>query len=189
MMVMLQQVDAAASEPENTPPEPIRILSPSPLGVIGIEIIGRAVTRLTIIPKGRDRKLFQPLGELKRNERSEVLDEVLGHLSEYLAGARRSLGIHYELSLSEASGFNRGVLEATAKIPYGCTKNYQQIASATSNPAAYRQVLAVLVANPLPIVIPCHRVVPSKSGVGSYIAGVKRKEWLLRLEQKFQTGK
>ncbi|MEE8138300.1 MAG: MGMT family protein, partial [Thermoanaerobaculia bacterium] len=51
-------------------------------------------------------------------------------------------------------------------------------------PDAYRLVLSILLANPLPILIPCHRVVTHKSGVGSYIAGVQKKNWLLKLEQK-----
>ena len=184
---MPQQADVPVAEALEAPPEPIRILTPSPLGVIGIELIGSAVTRVIIVPKGRERKLFRPLSEPKRGARSEVLDEALGRLSEYLAGARRNLGIDYDLEPSGVSGFNKRVLLAAARIRYGRIKSYRQIATAAGNSEGYRQVLAALVTNPLPLVIPCHRVVPSKTGVGSYIGGVKKKEWLLKMERQFQS--
>ena len=75
------------------------------------------------------------------------------------------------------------MLQEVAKIPYGRTRTYQKIASAAGHPEGYRQVLAVLVENPLPIIVPCHRVVTNKSGVGSYIAGKDKKKWLLKLEK------
>ena len=79
------------------------------------------------------------------------------------------------------------MLLAAARIRYGRIKSYRQIATAAGNSEGYRQVLAALVTNPLPLVIPCHRVVPSKTGVGSYIGGVKKKEWLLKMERQFQS--
>lgn len=173
--------DEVAEEPEV---EPTRILIPSSLGVLGIELTGELLTRVVIVPKGRERKLFRPFGELKRSERSEFLDEVLGRFSEYLAGARRNLELDYDLKATGLPNFPRRVLRQTAKIPYGRTRTYQDIAEAAGRPDAYRQVLSVLMANPLPLVIPCHRVVTSKSGPGSFIGGQRKKLWLLKLEQK-----
>jgi len=164
--------------------EPTRIRIPSPLGTLGIELTGEVLTSVVIVPKGRERNSFRAFADLKRSERSEFLDEVLGRFSEYFAGARRSLDLEYDLKASGTTGFARRVLRQAAKIPYGKTRTYRQIAEAAGNPESYRQVLSTLAANPLPIIIPCHRVVTTKSGAGSYIAGVKKKDWLLRLEQR-----
>jgi O-6-methylguanine DNA methyltransferase len=161
-----------------------RVLVPSALGALGLELTGKKLTRVVIVPKGRERRTFTPFADLKKSERSDFLDEVLGRLSEYLAGARSRLGVEFDLGPSGVSGFSKRVLKETAKIPYGRVRTYQQIASAAGNGGAYRQVLAILLGNPLPLVIPCHRVVTVKSGPGSYVAGPKKKLWLLRLEQR-----
>jgi O-6-methylguanine DNA methyltransferase len=76
------------------------------------------------------------------------------------------------------------VLKETARIPFGRTRTYRQIADKAGQPDAYRVVLATLVVNPLPIVIPCHRVTTNKSGIGSYVAGSDRKRWLLEMERE-----
>lgn len=164
--------------------EPVRIRIPSPLGTLGIELTGEILTRVVIVPKGRERNLFRSFADLKRSERSDFLDEVLGRFSEYFAGARKNLDLEYDLKATGITGFPRRVLRQTAKIPYGRTRTYREIAEASGNPEGYRQVLSILGANPLPIVVPCHRVTTSKSGAGSYIAGVKKKNWLLRLEKR-----
>lgn len=164
--------------------EPVRIRIPSPLGTLGIELTGDILTRVVIVPKGRERNMFRSFADLKRSERSDFLDEVLGRFSEYFAGARNNLDLEYDLKTSGVTGFPRRVLRQTAKIPYSRTRTYREIAESSGSPGGYRQVLSILGANPLPIIIPCHRVTTSKSGVGSYIAGVKKKNWLLRLEKK-----
>lgn len=164
--------------------EPVRIRIPSPLGTLGIELTGEVLTRVVIVPKGRERNLYRSFADLKRSERSDFLDEVLGRFSEYFAGARKNLELEYDLKATGVTGFSRRVLRQTAKIPYGRTRTYREIAESSGNPDGYRQVLSTLGANPLPIIIPCHRVTTSKSGVGSYVAGVKKKNWLLRLEKK-----
>jgi methylated-DNA-[protein]-cysteine S-methyltransferase len=164
--------------------EPVRIRIPSPLGTLGIELTGNVLTHVVIVPKGRERNQFRSFADLKRSERSDFLDEVLGRFSEYFAGARKNLDLEYDLKATGVTGFSRRVLRQTAKIPYGRTRTYREVAESSGNPEGYRQVLSTLAANPLPIVIPCHRVTTSKSGVGSYIAGVKKKRWLLRLESK-----
>ena len=170
----------AAAAPAAPAPEPLRVLVPSPLGTLGIEFLGQAVSRLLISPPARERKPFVPFTKIRRND---FLDEALGRLSEYFAGARRALEIDFDLGPCGADAFVRRVLRETAKVPYGKTRTYQAVAEASGRPEAYRQVLSILLANPIPIVIPCHRVVTQKSGPGSYIAGARRKQWLLRLEE------
>ena len=159
----------------------MRVLIPSPIGVLGVELVDEVITQVVIVPKGRKRNQFTGFSELPD---SDLLDEVLGQFSEFFAGARRNLSLEYNLDAWELEGFTRRVLRQTAKIRYGERKTYQQIASAAGRPEAYRNVLAILLANPLPIVIPCHRVTTAKSGVGSYIGGARKKEWLLKLEQR-----
>ncbi len=175
---------AEGTQPEQSQVEPVRILIPSSLGALGIELTEELLTRVAIVPKGRERNLYKPFANFKRSERSEFLDEVLGQFSEYLAGARRNLEIQYDLRAIGLSGFARRTLKQTARIPYGRTRTYQQIAEAAGRADAYRLVLSILLANPLPIVVPCHRVVTNKSGAGSYIGGARKKAWLLKLEQK-----
>ena len=173
----------APLEPESDI-EPTRILIPSPLGSLGIELTGEFVSQVVIVPKGRARTKFRPFKDFKRNERTDLVDEVVGRFSEFLAGARGSLEFEYDLRAVGVSGFARRVLRQTAKVSYGRTRTYREIASAAGNPEGYRQVLSTLMINPLPLVIPCHRIVTSKSGVGSYIGGEKKKTWLLKMERE-----
>jgi methylated-DNA-[protein]-cysteine S-methyltransferase len=163
------------------PPERMRVLMPSALGPLGVELLGVAVSRIVISPAARERKVFIPLAKLKR---SDFLDEVFGRLSEYLAGARKQLEIEHDLTSSGLDSFARRVLKETMKVPYGRTKTYQYIAEASGRPEAYRQVLAILQENPIPLLVPCHRIVTNRSGIGSWIGGTRKKRWLLRLEEQ-----
>jgi O-6-methylguanine DNA methyltransferase len=162
-----------------------RILIPSPIGVLGITLASEVITQVVIVPKGRQRKQFTEFAKL---DGSDFLDELLGRFSEFFAGARRNLGLEYDLEANHLDRFSRRVLRQAARIRYGDRKTYQQIATAAGRPDAYRNVLAILLINPLPIVVPCHRVTTAKSGVGSYIAGTRKKEWLLKLEQRTQAA-
>lgn len=174
---MPEQGDPAAA----SRPEALRVLFPSALGELGIELRGQTITRLVIAPEGEENAAFTPFEDL---DGSEFLDEIFGRLSEYFAGARKNLDLSYDLAPSGLPRFDARVLHEVAKIPYGRTRTYQKIAAAAGQPDGYRQVLAVLVANPIPIVVPCHRVVTNKSGIGSYIAGKEKKRWLLDLERE-----
>jgi methylated-DNA-[protein]-cysteine S-methyltransferase len=181
---MSESLDAQAAAATLPPPEPVRVLVPSPLGQLAIELVGQAVSRLVIAPSAKERRAYTPLGKMKRPQ-LESLDEILGRLSEYFAGARRNLEIETDLGPSGVDLFARRVLKETAKIPFGKTRTYQAIAEAAGRPEAYRQALSILMSNPIAVIIPCHRVVPSKGGgVGNYIAGVRKKQWLLRLEEQ-----
>lgn len=86
--------------------------------------------------------------------------------------------------LCELTGtdFQKKVLVALSKIPFGETRTYQQIAQAIGHPKAHRAVASACKKNPLPIVIPCHRVVPSSGGIGKYAYGVNMKKKLLESE-------
>lgn len=160
---------------------PVRVLVPSPIGQLGVELVGTTVAHLRIEPSEPERSAFTPLHRL---DDAEILDEVFGRLSEYFAGARRKLDLEYDIGLSGVAGLTRRILRETARIPYGKTRTYQVIAEAAGAPEGASQVMAVLLENPLPIVIPCHRVVPDPHRIGDYVAGSERKQWLLELEQR-----
>jgi methylated-DNA-[protein]-cysteine S-methyltransferase len=108
------------------------------------------------------------------------LDEPRRELEEYLSGARRRFEIALDWQL--VSGFGRRVLEATARIPYGSVSSYKQVASEAGSPRASRAAGNALGANPLPIVVPCHRILHSGGGLGGYTGGVERKRTLLAIE-------
>lgn len=179
-MPEIQEGSAQAQEPDLAA-EPLRVLMPSPIGPLGMELRGTVVTRLLIDPKGDDRARFSPLHKI---DGSEALDEIFGRLSEYFAGARRKIEIDVDLAPCGLDNLSRRVLKETCKIPYGRTRTYQGLAEAVGRPEAYRQVLSILLENPIPVLIPCHRVVTHKGGAGSYIGGAARKRWLLGMESR-----
>lgn len=159
---------------------PVRVLMPSPIGMLGVELTGAAVSRLRIDPAEPERSTFVPLHQL---DGSDFLDEVFGRLSEYFAGARRKLDLDYDLGPCGINGLARRVLRETAKIPYGKTRTCHGVAEAMGSPDAGKLVLTILVENPIPILIPCHRVVTGRSEIGVYVGGAERKLWLLELER------
>ena len=109
-----------------------------------------------------------------------VLDEPRRELDEYFAGRRRHFEVPLDWRLTR--GFGRRVLRATAGVPFGELTTYARVAGAAGNPRAYRAAGNALGANPLPIVVPCHRVLASGGGLGGYTGGVERKRTLLQLE-------
>jgi methylated-DNA-[protein]-cysteine S-methyltransferase len=165
--------------------ETLRVLIPSPLGFLGIEFLEETVTSLVIVPKVKERKTFLSLTDALRDSgQPDFLEEALGRFSEYFAGARRKLRLDWKLPEEGLDDVGRKVLTEVSKIPFGKTAIYQEIASSAGLGDSYRQVRSILMANPLPILIPCHRVIPRKGGAGSWIAGTRKKEWLLKMERE-----
>ena len=108
------------------------------------------------------------------------LDAVRRELEEYFEGKRLDFDIPLDWSLTK--GFTRRVLRATAKVPYGQVSTYRQVAAKAGNERAVRAAGNALGANPIPIVVPCHRILRTGGSLGGYGGGVPRKEFLLRLE-------
>lgn len=108
------------------------------------------------------------------------LDAVRRQLEEYFAGHRRHFDV--ELDLRLAAPFGREVLEACARVPFGETSTYGRVAAAAGRPTASRATGNALGANPVPIVVPCHRVLRTGGGIGGYTGGLAIKEHLLALE-------
>ncbi|TFH69367.1 methylated-DNA--[protein]-cysteine S-methyltransferase [Gammaproteobacteria bacterium LSUCC0057] len=102
-------------------------------------------------------------------------------LSEYFAGRRR----HFELSLNAAgTEFQQRCWRLLSRVPYGETRSYRWQAEQLGNPSLARAVGSANAANPLPIVIPCHRIINSSGGLGGYNLGLLNKGWLLAHEQR-----
>ncbi|HEY7596414.1 MAG TPA: methylated-DNA--[protein]-cysteine S-methyltransferase [Actinophytocola sp.] len=108
------------------------------------------------------------------------LDSVARQLDEYFAGTRRSFDVPLDLRL--ATGFRRAVLDHLPDIAYGRTESYAEVAAAAGSPRAVRAVGTACALNPVPIVVPCHRVVLSNGSMGRYAGGEAAKRTLLTLE-------
>ena len=116
---------------------------------------------------------------------SPVLTLAAAQLDEYFAGARRTFSVPIDESLT--SGFRQRVQRLLTDIPYGATTTYAQLADAAANPKAVRAVGSACARNPVPIIVPCHRVLRSDGSLGGYRGGVEAKEKLLRLESDART--
>jgi methylated-DNA-[protein]-cysteine S-methyltransferase len=108
------------------------------------------------------------------------LDQPRRELDEYFAGRRKQFDLEIDWSLTR--GFGRRVLQATAQIPFGSVSTYKDVATEAGSPRAHRAAGNALGSNPLPIVVPCHRVLHTGGGLGGYTGGLERKQLLLGVE-------
>jgi len=108
------------------------------------------------------------------------LDPVVRQLDEYFSGRRQRFEVPIDLRLS--TGFRRSVLDHLVAIGYGITESYGDVARAVGNPKAVRAVGTACATNPVPVVVPCHRVVRSDGAIGNYLGGTEAKIALLALE-------
>jgi methylated-DNA-[protein]-cysteine S-methyltransferase len=154
----------------------------SPFGRLLVAVTSRGLLRLAYPDEEPD----QVLEELADRISPRILrapartDAIVRQLGEYFEGDR--LGFDVPVDWSLTGGFGRKVLRTTARIPYGDVRTYGQVATGAGSPRAYRAAGNALGANPIPIVVPCHRVVQAGGRLGGYTGGVERKEFLLRLE-------
>ncbi|MGD9694059.1 MAG: methylated-DNA--[protein]-cysteine S-methyltransferase [Thermoleophilia bacterium] len=109
------------------------------------------------------------------------LDDARRELDEYFEGRRRSFDLPIDWSLVRGA-FTRRVLESTARIPFGESRSYGQVAAAAGSPRGFRAAGNALGSNPIPIVVPCHRVLAAGGRLGGYTGGTERKSFLLALE-------
>lgn len=133
--------------------------------------------------EGRITGVYLPNGNLPAMDEREtdILDEASGQLNEYFSGRRK----RFDLPLAyESTPFRTAVMDAVREIPYGEIRTYSQLAEAAGSPNAFRAAGSVCASNPLPILIPCHRVVPSSGGIGGYAYGTSMKRRLLELERE-----
>ena len=157
------------------------VLDDTPVGPLLVGVTDRGLARISF-----DSEPERQLEQLARLYGPRVLrsakpvDRVRRELDEYFEGRRRDFDL--ELDLRAAPAFHRIVLEKLAHVGYGRTTTYGALAAESGNPRAARAVGTVMNRNPVPIVLPCHRVVGSNGSLTGYGGGLDRKEWLLRLE-------
>lgn len=151
-------------------------------------VLGAATARgLVLLDYVRDSGVSEPLDELARRLSHRILEvpdrlAIVRHqLEAYFAGRRRRFDLPVDWELV-GGGFARRVLQATVRIPYGEVRTYTDVAEAAGNRRASRAAGNALGANPVPIVVPCHRVVRTGGGLGGYTGGTDIKRHLLELE-------
>jgi methylated-DNA-[protein]-cysteine S-methyltransferase len=157
----------------------------SPVGTLLLAATPKGLVRLAYLSELNDDEALV-LGQLAEKVSPRILaaprrlDEPRRELDQYFAGRRREFDIPLDWRLTH--GFTRRVLEATANVPYGATTTYKQVASEAGNALAFRAAGNALGANPIPIIVPCHRILHSGGGLGGYTGGVERKRVLLTVE-------
>jgi len=154
----------------------------SPLGTLTVMVTPRGLVRLSY-PGETIQDQLQELADRvspRILEAPERTDSVRRQLDGYFGGRRRAFDVPIDWRL--VRGFAGDVLRATARIPFGGVSSYREVAAAAGSPHAYRAAGNALGSNPVPIVVPCHRVLHAGGGLGGYTGGLERKRYLLRLE-------
>lgn len=155
----------------------------SPVGSLLVAAGERGVLRVAFDVQGHDAALQELAARVSPRVLAggRRLDPVLRELDEYFAGRRRTFDVPVDLRL--LTGFRREVVLSLPDVPYGATASYAQVAAATGRPAAVRAVGTACARNPVPLLLPCHRVVRSDGTPGRYAGGDAAKTTLLALER------
>jgi methylated-DNA-[protein]-cysteine S-methyltransferase len=148
----------------------------SPVGELFVAATDAGLARISYFPEGMDDVLARTFGP--RVLRSP-LDDVRRELDEYFAGTRRQFDLPIDLRVAP---FHASVLAELARVPYGTTETYGALAAKAGRPRAARAVGTVMNRNPIPIVLPCHRIVGANGSLTGYAGGLDVKRHLLRLE-------
>ena len=155
----------------------------SPLGPLWVAVGPRGVVAIHYGSRPDERELgritraYGP-GVLPDRRRCDVL---LSELDQYFSGRRRAFDV--AVDLAPLTPFQRRILAATARVPYGEVTTYREVAREAGNERASRAAGGALGANPIPIVVPCHRVVATDGSLGGYAGGLAAKRRLLGLER------
>jgi methylated-DNA-[protein]-cysteine S-methyltransferase len=186
---------AAPAEPGQAPPDLIEAAASaglldvayttldSPVGTLLLASTPAGLVRIAYLDGDEEDSVLEQLAanvSPRVLEAPRKLDEPRRELDEYFAGTRRRFELPLDWRLSR--GFRRRVLAATARIPYGSVSSYKLVAAQAGSPRGSRAAGNALGANPLPIVVPCHRVLRAGGGLGGYTGGIRRKRLLLAVE-------
>jgi methylated-DNA-[protein]-cysteine S-methyltransferase len=154
----------------------------SPFGPLVLAMTARGLVRIGLPNQNPDAVLEQLAGAISPRvlELPARLDQVRRELELYFEGRLQRFDLPLDWRLSH--GFRRNVLRQTARLPYGQTATYAQMAARAGSARAFRAAGSALGSNPIPIVVPCHRVLRTGGDLGGYGGGLEMKESLLRLE-------
>jgi methylated-DNA-[protein]-cysteine S-methyltransferase len=148
----------------------------SPVGQLFVAATDRGLARISYFPDGMEETVARTFGV--RVLRSP-LDQIRRELDEYFAGKRRVFDLPLDLRVAP---FHADVLAQLARVPYGQTETYGALAAQAGRPKAARAVGTVMNRNPIPIVLPCHRIVGANGALTGYAGGLHVKRALLELE-------
>lgn len=155
----------------------------TPVGVLLLAATPVGLVRVAYSNEGRDDRVLAELAEQLSPRILHAparLDPAAHQIEQYFARRRQRFDLPLDFRL--ARGFRRSVLDHLTEIPYGTTASYARIADAAGSPKAMRAVGSACATNPLPVVVPCHRVVRSDGTLGGYVGGLDAKRTLLDLE-------
>ncbi|MGB7587384.1 MAG: methylated-DNA--[protein]-cysteine S-methyltransferase [Solirubrobacterales bacterium] len=154
----------------------------SPFGLLLVATTARGLVRVGMPTQDFDELLDELAARVSPRvlEAPAQLDDVRRQLNHYFEGELREFELSLDWELTK--GFRRKVLRATNRIPYGQTRSYTQMARSAGNERAVRAAGTALGSNPIPIVVPCHRVLRTSGALGGYGGGLPMKESLLELE-------
>ena len=155
----------------------------SPIGPLLLAATENGLVRVAFEREGFDAVLEALTTTLSPRvlEAPRRLDTVAAELEEYFAGRRHEFDVPLDYALS--SGFRQIVQRYLPRIGYGRTQSYKEVAVFVGNPKAVRAVGTACATNPLPVVVPCHRVLRSDGSLGGYLGGLDAKQTLLSLEK------
>jgi methylated-DNA-[protein]-cysteine S-methyltransferase len=172
---------AAAAEREGILDVAYRLIE-TPVGLLLLAATDRGLVRVAYDREGHDAVLAALAGAVSPRilHAPARLETVSRQLEEYFAGRRRAFDVPLDFRL--AHGFRRSVLAHLPAIGYGRTESYAQVAAAAGSPRAVRAAGTACATNPLPVIVPCHRVIRSDGSPGAYVGGPDAKRSLLGLE-------
>jgi methylated-DNA-[protein]-cysteine S-methyltransferase len=160
----------------------------SPVGRLLLAATPRGLVRVSFPVESPEKVLEELASSVSPRvlESPAQLDEARRELDHYFEGRLQDFDLPLDWQLTR--GFYRKVLRATARIPYGQTRSYTQMAKRAGSPRAVRAAGSALGSNPLPIIVPCHRVLRSGGALGGYGGGLETKRALLELEGALKTA-
>jgi methylated-DNA-[protein]-cysteine S-methyltransferase len=163
-------LDVAFDVVEDTPVGPL-LVGVTELGVCRISFDAEPEHHLDVLARRFGPRVLRS---------AKPVDPVRRELDEYFSGKRRHFDL--EVDVRFLTDYNSVVLEELGRVEYGTTTTYGSLAARTGNPRAARAVGTIMNRNPIPIILPCHRVVGASGSLTGYAGGLERKELLLRLE-------
>lgn len=161
-------------------------LTESPLGVIWVAVSDQGLVSVSYGNEASD--LARRRGFVEPQLSFERTSQALQQIEEYLQGERQKFTL--SIDWTGLTPFQKQILEATCNIPFGETTTYKALALQAGKPRAARAVGRAQALNPMPLVIPCHRVVGTDGGLHGYNGpqGVQTKAWLLAMERRVRSG-